>query len=116
MRNEGAFHRLLCGFFRETQNVEKKLDYFYQYSERSKIVLAHLSEEEIDCMVTLLPTFASSGHPVPMYTWVLLSLLYYISLSHRDREGIFESYGSEEHLDADEEVLVACRHGSRLKW
>ena len=70
---EGAFHRLLCGFFRETQNVEKKLDYFYQYSERSTNVLAHLSEEEIDCMVTLLPTFASSGHPVPMYTWVLLS-------------------------------------------
>ena len=27
-----------------------------------------LREEEIDCIVTLRPTFASSGHPVPMYT------------------------------------------------
>ena len=43
-------------------------------------------------------------------------LLYYIALCHRDREGIFESYGSEEHLDADQEVLVACCHCSRLKW
>ena len=36
--------------------------------------------------------------------------------THRNREGIFESDGSEKHLEADEEVLVAGCHCSRLWW
>ena len=34
----------------------------------------------------------------------------------RDGEGELHEDGREEHLDADEEVLVACCHCSRLKW
>ena len=34
--------------------------------------------------------------------------------SYRDGEGVFESDRGEEHLDADEEVLVAGGHSARL--
>ena len=72
---------------------------------------AHV-QSVINHQVQIIKTdFRDSPHQNTMCT-ILRS---YISLSHRDREGIFESYGSEEHLDADEEVLVACCHGSRLK-
>ena len=31
------------------------------------------------------------------------------------REGVAQGHGRKEHLHADEEILVACRHGARVE-